>query len=59
MRRRKMTIMVNLAELCNAKNTIAWKFSDELKAFCEKYQISPYDLKIEYTGAGLSIKVIV
>lgn len=54
-----MTIMVNLAELCNAKNTIAWKFSDELKAFCEKYQISPYDLKIEYTGAGLSIKVIV
>lgn len=52
-------IMANLAEVCNDKNKIAWAFDDALKAFCEKYQISPYDIKIEYTGSGLSIKVIV
>jgi hypothetical protein len=52
-----MTIMVNLAELCNAKNTIAWKFSDELKAFCEKYQISWSDIEITYGAAGVGIRV--
>jgi hypothetical protein len=50
-------IMVNLAELCNAKNAIAWKFSDELKAFCEKYQISPFDIELTYHPTGVAIKV--
>jgi len=50
-------IMANLAEVCNDKNKIAWKLSDELKMFCEKYQISPYDIEIKWTGTGLIISV--
>lgn len=50
-------IMANLADLCNDRNKITWKMSDDLKAFCEKYQITPDQIEISYNHAGVWIKV--
>ena len=50
-------IMASLADVCNDKNKIAWEFSERLKAFCQKYQISPEDVEITYNFAGVGIKI--
>lgn len=50
-------IMANLADICNDKNAIAAKFADEFAAFCKKYQISPFDVEIKWTGTGLMIQI--
>jgi hypothetical protein len=49
--------MANLADLCNDKNRLAWAFDDQFKEFCAKYEISPFDVEIKWTGTGLQIVV--
>jgi len=49
--------MCKLADLVNDKNKLTWLFDDKLKEFCEKYQISPFDIEIKYSGTGLIISV--
>jgi hypothetical protein len=49
--------MGSLADLVNDKQQAGYRIFDELKKFCEKWDISPHEIEIIYNVAGVLIKV--